>query len=169
MHKVTKNALAIFVNFAFTANQLFAQLPPETFEATVWVPYQTVGNGAQPGWQLFSGNAITSPTGEGYGGGTALKIPSGTGESRISRSLEWNLAERTAFIDFRLKPAADPLGSAATFHVNGSQIAFQVPEGSSTGEIWVLHGHDGYGSEPPEWIKPVGTFTVPPGGTAASN
>lgn len=33
----------------------------------------------------------------------------------------------------------------------------------------MLHGHDGYGSEAPEWMKTVGTFTVPPGGTAASN
>ena len=53
MDRLTKNALSILVNFAFCANQLLAQLPPITFEAVEWVPYQPVGNGVQPDWQLF--------------------------------------------------------------------------------------------------------------------
>ena len=135
MHKITENALAIFVNFAFTANQLLAQLPPETFDATEWVPYQAVGQGPQPGWQLAAGNAVVSEAGEGFNGGQALRLPVNSVErTKITRAVNWDVNEKTAFIDFRLKPAADPTGSYSSFSVNGTQLAFQVPAGATHGE-----------------------------------
>ena len=170
MHKITENALAIFVNFAFTANQLLAQLPPETFDATEWVPYQAVGQGSQPGWQLAAGNAVVSEAGEGFNGGQALRLPVNSVErTKITRAVTWDVNEKTAFIDFRLKPAADPTGSYSSFSVNGTQLAFQVPAGATHGEIWVLNGADTLGTpnaNPTQWIKTAGNFEV--AGTAAT-
>ena len=173
MNKFAKDSLAVILNCAFCTNQLLADLPPVTFDSAEWVPYQSVGRGIQPGWQLFSGDANVSGAGEGFNGGKALKIPANAQqESRLSRAVTWDAAETTAFIDLQVKPAADPVGSLATFYANGTQIAFQVPAGSSTGEIWVYHGEDGIagpGAPPEQWIKTVGTFAVAPGAAAATN
>ncbi len=180
MNKNVQTSLAVFLNFTLCVNQLLADLPPISFEATEWVPYQTVGQGGQPGWELNSGTAQTSPLGEGFGGGKALKIPASPvptngaapQETRISRSFPWDIADKTAFIDLQVKPAADPVGSLASFYANGTQIAFQVPSGSTQGEVWVYHGDEG-ATEPAatstQWIKTVGSFTVAPGATAASD
>ena len=170
MNHLTKNILAIFVNFAFIANQLLAQLPPETFDSLVWVPYQAVGQGAQPGWQLSSGNAQVSGPSDGFNGGQALRLPVNPVErTKLTRAITWNVNEKTAFIDFRIKPAADPTGSYSSFSVNGTQLAFQVPAGSERGEIWVLNGADGPATpnaNPTQWIKTAGSFAI--SGTSAT-
>ncbi len=44
-----------------------------------------------------------------------------------------DVIETTAFIDFQIKPAADPVGSYSSLSVNGTQLASQVPAGSTTG------------------------------------
>jgi hypothetical protein len=125
MNRVLRDSLAVFVNFAFAANQLLAGLPLIDFETTEWVPGQSVGLGIQPGWQLFSGDSKVSGVGEGFNGGKALKVPKSPGqESRVSRAVIWDVSEKTAFIDLKMKPAADPVGSLATFYANGTQIAF---------------------------------------------
>jgi RHS repeat-associated protein len=180
VNKNVQTSLAVFLNFTLCVNQLLADLPPISFEATEWVPYQTVGQGGQPGWELNSGTAETSPMGEGLGGGKALKIPASPvptngaapQESRISRSFPWDIADKTAFIDLQVKPAADPVGSLASFYANGTQIAFQVPSSSTQGEVWVYHGDEGAtesAATSTQWIKTVGSFTVAPGATAASD
>ena len=171
MNKVTKNAIAVLVNFAFCTNQLFANLPPETFDTIEWIPYQPVGQGSQPGWQLSLGNAVVSEAGEGFNGGQALHLPvNPVARTKITRAVTWDVSEKTAFIDFRLKPASDPTGSYSSFTVNGTQLAFQVPAGATKGEIWVLNGADTLGTpnaNPTQWIKTAGSFDV--AGTAATS
>ena len=173
MNQIVKSTTSVFLNFALLVNHTLADLPPDTFDSAEWVPYATVGLNPATGWQLFSGDASVSPDGEGAGGGRALKIPANSqAETKITRAITWTPAENTAFIDLNVKPAADPVGSLASIHVNGTQLAFQVPQGSSTGEIWVYQGNDGATNpqiDPEEWIQTVGTFSVPAGGTAAAN
>jgi RHS repeat-associated protein len=175
MNKNCEEGLAIFLNFAFLTNQLFADLPVVNFEATSveWAPSTVIGQGAQAGWQLHSGNAVVSGPGEGFGGGQALKIPVDVSqETRISRDISWDINEKTAFIDFQVKPPGNSEGSLATLVANGTQVAFQLPEGATQGEIWVLHGEVGSpstGGQPQQWIKTAGTFTVPAGGSGSSN
>ena len=83
----------------------------------------------------------------GVNGGRALRLPvNPVDRTKITRSVTWDANEKTAFIDFQMKPAADPTGSSATFSVNGTQLAFQVPAGSTQGEIWVLNGGDNNGT-----------------------
>lgn len=164
MNDFVKKSTAVFLNGAMLTNQLLADLPPITFDSMEWVPYQTVGQNPVSGWQLFSGNSIISPEGAGFNGGKALLLPANTEQqTKISRALTWNPVEQTAFIDFRIKPAADPTGSLASVFVNGTQLAFQVPDGATSGEIWVYQGSDTAGSPSPvpqQWIKTVGAFEV---------
>lgn len=176
MNQSCKFVIAVFLNFAFLTNQILADLQLVDFEAAEWIPLDNVGLGSQTGWQLVSGTAKVSAAGEGFNGGTtgkALKIPvNQSQETRISRAIDWNVADQTAFIDFQFKPAADPVGSAATFVANGTQLAFQVQAGETKGQIWVLHGADNStapGATPEQWIQTAGTFDVPVGGTASSN
>ena len=170
MEKGFRNALAVFLNLAFTANQLLGQLPPETFDSLVWIPYQPIGQGAQLGWQLSAGNAQVSGPSDGFNGGQALLLPVNPVErTKLTRAVTWDVNEKTAFIDFQIKPAADPTGSYSSFFVNGTQLAFQVPAGSTQGEIWVLNGADGPGTpsaNPTQWIKTAGSFDV--AGSAAT-
>lgn len=110
MNHSSKTAISLFLNFAFCTNQLLADLPPVTFDSADWVPYESIGLGNQPGWQLFSGDAQVSAAGAGVNGGKALRIPvNAQEETRISRTVAWDVAETTAFIDFQVKPAADPV------------------------------------------------------------
>ena len=145
-------------------------MPPETFDSLIWIPYQTVGLGAQPSWQLSTGNAQVSGPSDGFNGGQALRLPVDRGHrTKLTRAVTWDVNEKTAFIDFRIKPAADPTGSYSSFSVNGTQLAFQVPTGSPRGEIWVLNGADGPGTpnaNPTQWIKTAGSFEV--SGTSAT-
>jgi len=165
MNQPCKTALAGFLNFTLIANQILADLPPITFDTAEWVPMQTVGNSTTPGWWLASGSADISANGSGVNGGKALRLPVNTQQERtkITREVIWDLNEMTAFIDFQLKPAADPCGSFSTFPVNGTQLAFQVPRNSTKGEVWVLHGSDTQGTQgvnPQQWMKTAGSFDV---------
>ncbi|MEO7098495.1 MAG: SpvB/TcaC N-terminal domain-containing protein, partial [Luteolibacter sp.] len=170
MNQFCKTVLAGLLNFAFFTNQVLADLPPVTFDTAEWVPFQTVGNSTTPGWQLTTGDASVSANGTGVNGGKALLLPvNPVDRTKITRSVTWDVNEKTAFIDFQMKPAADPTGSSATFSVNGTQLAFQVPAGSTTGEIWVLNGGDNNGTpnpNPAQWIRTAGSFDV--AGTTAT-
>jgi len=165
-----KQALAIFLNLAVSSNQLLADLPPITFESAEWVPYRTVGANPASGWQLLSGNASVSPSGAGFNGGKALRLPANDQQNtKLTRSVSWNVADKTAFIDLKIKPSANPSGSLSTFIANGTELAFQVPQGSNVGEVWVYHGNDPLSTptiNPQQWIKTVGTFNV--SGTTAT-
>ncbi len=162
MNQICKTTVAGFLNFTLLANQILADLPPITFDTAEWVPMQSVGNGSTPGWLLASGSANISAVGTGMNGGKALRLPANALQERtkITREVSWDANEKTAFIDFQLKPAADPSGSFSTFSVNGTQLAFQVPSNSSKGEVWVLHGSDTQGTNPQQWMKTAGTFDV---------
>src|SRR5690606_17032313 len=151
------------------ANQLLAALPPITFESPEFVPSQTV-SGA--GWDLVSGAAEITPAGQGVNGSQALRIPADAQQDPwLRRAVSWDAQQMTAFVDLQVKPAADPEGSLASFYANGTQIAFQVPQGSSVGEVWVYHGNDGgeASSNPPQWIKTAGTFALSQDGLTAAD
>lgn len=155
------------MNLALIANQLLAQLPPISFESPVYVPLNPIQNYTADGWNLISGTGGISGSGEGFGGGQALKLPQGQNESWLRRSLTWDPQEKTAFIDFRIKPAAEPEGSLATFVTNGSQIAFQVPSASSTGQLWAFNGGDSSNGTS-QWYLTPGSFPVAPSAGASS-
>ena len=160
----------VFLNFALFSNQLLADLPPITFDSAEWIPLQTVGANPASGWNLLAGDASVSPVGAGFNGGKALSIPINPPQStKLLRSVPWNAADSTAFIDLKIKPSADPSGSLSTFVANGTQLAFQVPQGASVGEIWLYHGGDSLANpatNPQQWVKTVGTFNV--SGTTAT-
>jgi RHS repeat-associated protein len=170
---IFKFSIAIFLNLSLLVNQLSADLQQITFDSAEWIPLQTVGVNSGSGWWLDSGNAVVSPDGAGFGGGKALRIPANsTVETKITRSITWDPAATTAFIDFQVKPAADPVGSLASIHANGTQIAFQVPQGSNAGDVWIYQGNDGVPNsetQPEEWIRTVGSFPVATGATMAGN
>ncbi len=127
-----------------------------------------VGHDPQSGWNLFSGAAVVSNQGEGYGGGKALKLRlNAVQDAGLRRAISWNPAEKIAFIDFQIKPAAQALGGDATIVANGAQIAFQVPEGGKTGEIWVYHGNDNR-NKPEQWLKTQAEFPLMSHGKSAS-
>ncbi|HEY8994639.1 MAG TPA: SpvB/TcaC N-terminal domain-containing protein, partial [Lacunisphaera sp.] len=120
--------------------------------------------GTQPAWQVPAGSAevVSGQTGAV---GTSLKLATalpGQAETRVVRPITgWNPAEPVAFIDFLIKPAANPEGSMASVYVNGTQIAFQVPAGSTQGQIWAYHGNDDDatgGSE--QWLKSPASYTI---------
>ena len=164
--------LALLANGALLVNQAAAQLSQITFEQPAFTPGQAVGISGTDGWLLLQGLAETSAAGSGYGGGQALRLPANAQtESWVTRQVTWNAQERTAFVDFRIKPSADPEGSLASFYCNGTQLAFQVPQGSSTGELWVFDGNDGAADpslDPEQWLRSAGTFPLAAGGTTAA-
>jgi len=157
-----KLAIGLFTNFSLIANQLLAELPPIDFEAPDFVPLELIYETNPAGWQMLSGAAEVTQTGQGVGGGQALRLAQGQEEAWLRREVSWDAAERTAFIDFQIKPTAEPEGSLASFVANGSQIAFQVPTGSQTGQLWVFNGADGQtGSS--QWFTTPGKFQIPTG------
>ncbi|MFT4176048.1 MAG: SpvB/TcaC N-terminal domain-containing protein [Luteolibacter sp.] len=166
-----KILLAVFLNVAVFVHPIQAELSLIDFESVEWVPWEPVDSHSQSGWQRFAGSAVVSPPGEGYGGGQALLLEAGGNqEAFVSKEIEWDAQEEIAFIDFQVKPSADPEGNMATVFSNGTQLAFQVPESSDTGYIWVYHGNDGAGdpnAEPEQWIQTIGSFQVAPGGDEA--
>lgn len=150
------------------STQVIAYLPEITFEQPVYTPLDLVGHHSPDGWESFYGQSSITPAGQGYGGtGQALKIAaSPLEEAWLRKSVDWNDADTIAFIDFRIKPAATPSGGQANFLANGTQLAFQIPPGSTSGELWVLHGNDGAAGNPPpaeQWYRTAGTFSVPSG------
>jgi len=140
-----------------------ALLHAHVFGAALFVETFETPSG-QPKWQVPAGTAevVSGQTGAV---GTALRLKTalaGQAETRVIRPIDgWNQSESVAFIDFLVKPAANPEGSMASVYVNGSQIAFQVPAGSTQGQIWAYHGNDDdvTGSEE-EWLKSPATYTV---------
>lgn len=169
MHPISKVAISSICWSAMLINQVQAYLPPISFENPGYYPGQSIGGASGSGWNLISGNAKISPNGTGVGGGQALKLEvDPQQEPLLKREIDWDISESTAFIDLQLKPAADPEGSLASFHANGTQLAFQVPLGGSTGEIWVYNGSAGE-ANPAQWAKTVGTFALASGGLTASD
>lgn len=161
-----KIGLGVFINFCLIANPVLAQLSPISFESPVFVPWEPIQNHSSDGWSLISGKANITPQGEGFEGSQGLRLPRAGGEAWLRKNVEWNPEERTAFIDFRIKPAAEPEGSFAGFVANGSQIAFQLPEGRSAGNLWALHG--GVNGSPSQWYLTPGSFPVIPGSDISS-
>jgi RHS repeat-associated protein len=154
---------------AIWTNQLMAYLPPITFESPTYNPGDPLGLNHGTGWSILSGNASVSANGEGVGGGQALKLQANpTQEPLLVRDIDWDAAQSIAFIDLKLKPAADPEGSLASFHSNGTQLAFQVPVGANTGNVWVYNGSSG-ATNPAQWAKTVGTFALAANGLTASD
>jgi Salmonella virulence plasmid 65kDa B protein len=150
-------------------NQVQAYLPPITFEQPGYVSGSTVGLAPGSGWSLISGNASVSPIGTGASGGQALKLENNPQqEPLLKREVNWDISQKVAFIDLKIKPAADPQGSLASFYANGTQLAFQVPTGGNTGEIWVYNGSAGIANTA-QWAKTVGTFTLNGNGLTASD
>lgn len=152
---------------------MLAGMPPITFEGPDYDPYQPIGMDASDGWQLFAGAAAITGPGFGHNGGQALVLPADPQqEPWLRKAVDWNPQEPTAFIDFQIKPVADPEGSYANFYANGSQIAFQTAEGGSQGDIWVYHGNDGSDPDPAnpsQWCKTAASFPLSgDGATGAS-
>jgi len=119
---------------------------------------------ASPQWQVVSGSA-SSVSGQTGAVGNALKLATtlpGQAETRVTRAITgWNQTEPVAFIDFLIKPAANPEGSMASVYVNGTQIAFQVPAGSTQGQIWAYHGNDDDATGASEqWLKSPAAYTI---------
>jgi RHS repeat-associated protein len=174
MHSSLKLTAALLVNLSLVAHQVFAQLPPISFETYESVP---VDLSSPDPWESIYGNSAVTPAGQGFGGGKALKIGVDPAqEAWLRKPVAWNAAESIAFIDFRIKPAATPEGSEANFFANGTQVAFQLPDGSTTGRLWVLHGNDDALPGPPDntvaeekWYLTAGTFAVAAGQTVSTD
>jgi len=121
MHSSLKIAAALLVNLSFLCHEVFAQLPPISFES---YQSQPVDLSSPDPWDSVSGTSTVTPAGEGFGGGKALKIGvAPEDEAWLRKPVTWNPAETVAFIDFRIKPAATPSGSQANFFANGSLVA----------------------------------------------
>ena len=98
MKEFAKQSLAVFLNVALFTNQLLADLPPISFDSAEWVPFQSVGNAATPGWLLTAGNAEISANGSGINGGKSLRLPVNSQvRTKITRDVVWDTAEKTAF------------------------------------------------------------------------
>jgi RHS repeat-associated protein len=169
MNEFVKATVTSISCSAMLINQLQAYLPPVSFESPEYYSGETIGNTNGSGWSLLSGNASISPLGDGIGGGQALKIEANAAqEPLLVRDIDWNVVEKIAFIDLQIKPAADPEGSLASFHSNGTQLAFQVPVGGTAGNIWVYNGSSGE-ANPAQWAKTVGAFALAINGLTAAD
>ena len=157
-------------------SSVFAYLPPISFEGTEFVPMTLVhhqSGGKYAGWELIDGTARVSGVGDGFNGGKALEIPADPlVQAHIRREIPWETNEPIAFIDLRVKPAANPEGSEAGFYANGSQFAFQKSSGGTTGEIWVYDGNDGAvdsANDPEEWLEAPASFVLDSAGTSSAD
>jgi uncharacterized protein (TIGR02594 family) len=126
--------------------------------------FETPTQQAPAGWQVPAGSAEVV-SGQSGAVGTSLKLATtlaGQAETRVVRPITgWNQTEPVAFIDFLIKPAANPEGSMASVYVNGTQIAFQVPAGSTQGQIWTYHGNDDDATGASEqWLKSPAAYTI---------
>ena len=158
--------IAAITYAAMFLQQVEAYLPLIDFDGPGYVP-GALNASSSSGWALLSGNASVTPTG-GIQGSQSLSIPPNEEqEPFLRRDIPWSVSHRIAFIDLQLKPAGDPSGSQASFHVNGTQLAFQVPNGGSQGEIWVYNGRESEGKRG-LWSKTISTFPLAPGGLSAA-
>jgi RHS repeat-associated protein len=162
---------AILANFGIFSNAVLANLPQITFEAPVYTTVNPIDYMTPPGdWSSYNGMADISPTGTGYAGGQALRLKQGLNdEAWLNKRVNWTPADgQVAFIDFQIKPGSSAIGSLADFLSNGTQLAFQIPENTTTGQIWVLNGNDDRtGAE--QWMMTNSSFTVASGDVAAQN
>jgi RHS repeat-associated protein len=165
---------ALLANLAMFSTQVLAYLPEINFDQPTYQPLHIISSTSPDGWQTYGESSITSP-GQGYGGGTsqALKIAKHTTEEAwLRKPLVWDPLQKIAFIDFYIKPAATPAGNLPSFYANGTQVAFEVTTGTTTGHVWVQHGNDDNPATPAppvEWYKTAGTFNVPPGSNESSD
>ncbi len=158
MKPYLKISIGILLNVSLLVNQVVAQMPNVSFESPDYVLSDPIQYHTAKGWQLLSGQA--NIVNGGGAAGQALSLNMGAQETWLRKEVTWDANEATAFIDFKIRPAKDPEGSLANFVANGSQIAFQVPTGSTTGNFWVFNGSDGaMGSS--QWFQTGGTFSIP--------
>jgi hypothetical protein len=141
-----------------------ALLHTHVFGAVFIESFETPTEQAPAGWQVQAGSAAVV-SGQTGAVGTSLKLATtlaGQAETRVVRPISgWNQTEPVAFIDFLIKPAANPEGSMASVYVNGTQIAFQVPAGSTQGQIWTYHGNDDDATGAAEqWLKSPASYTI---------
>ena len=141
-----------------------ALLHTHVFGAVFIESFETPTQQAPAAWQVQAGSA-TVVSGQTGAVGTSLKLATtlpGQAETRVVRPITgWNQSEPVAFIDFLIKPAANPEGSMASVYVNGTQIAFQVPSGSTQGQIWAYHGNDDDTTGASEqWLKSPASYTI---------
>jgi RHS repeat-associated protein len=141
-----------------------ALLHTHVFGAVFVESFETPTQQAPAGWQVPAGSAEVV-SGQSGAVGTSLKLATtlaGQAETRVVRPITgWNQTEPVAFIDFLIKPAANPEGSMASVYVNGTQIAFQVPAGSTQGQIWTYHGNDDDATGTAEqWLKSPASYTI---------
>src|SRR5688500_18973921 len=94
-----------------------AMLHTHVFGAVFLESFETPTQQAPAGWQVPAGSAevVSGQTGAV---GTSLKLATtlaGQAETRVVRPITgWNQTEPVAFIDFLIKPAANPEGSMAS-------------------------------------------------------
>jgi RHS repeat-associated protein len=176
-------SIALLVNAGLVHMSLYGNVLLTTFEAPI-TPGTNL-SAVSTAWTVTNGEAKVV-AGSGYQGTQGVKITKGdNAEARITRAITWNAAEQTAFIDFRVKPAANVQGSNAAIMVNGSQIGLQRqddstdPNQSSKGDIWVLNGTDRKwisgsanldgGLSFPQWLLTHGQFQLNSAKTAATD
>ncbi|MGC4013360.1 MAG: RHS repeat-associated core domain-containing protein [Luteolibacter sp.] len=117
-------------------------------------PFEDPAPGTNPGWWTENGDA--SLVSDGAGNKVLRLAPAADegNETKVVRPITWNDAESIAFIDFLVKPAANPEGSLASIYVNGTQIAFQVTQGETSGTVWAYHGNDDDSSQASSyWVE----------------
>jgi hypothetical protein len=91
--------------------------------------------------------------------GQALLIPRDpAGEAFVARDIAWDKDASVALIDFMIMPWPEEGGGFSNLYLNGSQIAFQVKEGSFTAEVWVLAGD--VDNVPPQWLRTSGLIPL---------
>ncbi|MFD0893724.1 VCBS repeat-containing protein [Luteolibacter ambystomatis] len=143
--------LTVFVlQLAFSVN-LFAMAFVE--------PFESPAPGTNPAWWTETGESslvADGPTNKVLRLSPALNEGN---ETKVVRPITWDETKTIAFIDFMVKPAANPEGSLAAIYVNGTQIAFQVTEGDADGTIWAYHGNDDDENQPSSyWVETPSTY-----------
>ncbi len=173
MKALTKLPGFLLAMVSMLGSEVLAYLPPINFESPEFVPYETVnsqpdavGNRLQ-GWDLISGQATVAANGAGAGSSAqALQLGQNAGseDTHLRRAIAWDGNEEVAFIDFMIRPPANPAGSQASIHINGSQIAFQASGTPGKGELWVYHGNDDAADPQPaeDWLVAGTTFDFNP-------
>lgn len=171
-------SIALLVNAGLVHMSLYGSVPLTTFEP----PISSGSNlsSVSSDWTVANGEAKVL-SGVGYQGTQGVQLTKASNdEAHISRAISWNTSEQTAFIDLRIKPAANHQGSNAAIVVNGTQIGIQKNSADdSKGDIWVLNGKDSKwtpthpysdeGLNSPQWFLTYGEFPLNSAKTTASD
>jgi hypothetical protein len=164
---IYKLTVATVVNMGLAHMSLFGQLPMVTFDNP-----HAPGTPAQnlPGWSVATGSASVAAN-KGFQNTQGLQIDQKPDQSaHLWRSIPWSQAQTTAFLDVKIKPAANQPGSDAAIVVNGAQIALQRSGiDPSKGDIWVLNGSDDNGPIIPQWQLTATSFVLNSSGTASQD